>query len=187
MTAEGIAGSESGREVRRVVLVGFMASGKSSVGRILARRVGWEFVDVDRLIEEREGRSISEIFRTEGEERFRVLEAETTTEVLARRDVVVATGGGWPAREGRMAGLPAGTVSVWLRVSPEETIRRARRRPGLRPLLGGDDPLGVAKRLAAERDPYYRLATMSISTDLRSPTEVALEIEREIETPAGGL
>jgi len=149
-----------------------MASGKSSVARLLARRLDWEFVDVDRMIEREEGTTIPELFRIRGEPAFRALESAATERLLSRDRVVIATGGGWPAVEGRMESLAEDTLSVWLPIEPEETVLRARRRPGARPLLEGPDPLGVAKRLLADREPYYRLAKITAPTEKRSSTEV---------------
>ncbi len=158
--------------VARVILIGFMASGKSSVGRMLARRLGWAFSDVDRLVEAEEGRTIAEIFRDEGEAAFRELEGATTARLLTMDRVVIAAGGGWPAVTGRMEGLAADTLSVWLPISPDETVRRAKWRPGVRPLLEGPDPLGAARELLAEREPYYRLARVAAPTERRSSAEV---------------
>ena len=116
---------------RRLVLVGFMGCGKSSVGRILARRLGWDFVDLDARVEKAEGRSVAAIFAESGEARFRVVEATEAEKALARDRVVLATGGGWAAQPGRLAALPEGTLSVWLRVSAEEAVRKWRFNPAL--------------------------------------------------------
>ena len=100
------------REVKRVLLVGFMASGKTRVGRLLAHRLGWSFRDFDSEIVSREGLSISEIFRQHGEGSFREMEARIGSELLGEDHVVLASGGGWPTGPGRMEDLPEGTLSV---------------------------------------------------------------------------
>ena len=90
----------NGDTPERVLLVGFMASGKSSVGKELASRLGWAFEDFDTAIEARAGRSVSQIFSEDGEAGFRRLELEVAEELLALRNTVVASGGGWPAQPG---------------------------------------------------------------------------------------
>src|SRR5688572_10409385 len=95
-------------EWERVVLVGFMGSGKTTVGRQLATRLGWTFVDLDDEVEARAGMSVDELFRTRGEPAFRLLESEAGAAVLARKAIVLAPGGGWALASGRMEELPAG-------------------------------------------------------------------------------
>jgi shikimate kinase len=162
--------------VQRIVLVGFMGAGKSTVGRILARRIGWTFIDVDTRIENEAERAIGEIFDEDGEAGFRTLEAEATAACLAERRVVIATGGGWPVRNDRMGTLPAGTLSVWLRVDARAVIRRVSRRPGTRPLLEVDDPLARARALLAEREPEYARADLHVQSGGRSPHDVVAAI-----------
>lgn len=173
----------------RVVLVGFMGAGKTSVGRLLADRLGWRFVDVDEVVEDRAGRSVREIFEAHGEARFRELEDEAVVEILDDVEVVVATGGGWAARPGRLRSLPPGTVSILLEVGAEEAVRRARRQPGDRPLLEVGDPLATAGELLAARAEHYAEATVRVDTEGRSVDDVTsriLEIlaEHGLETQA---
>ena len=108
-------------QVRRLVLVGFMGSGKSTVGPLLAARLGWGFVDVDATLETEEGASVAEIFRTKGEAYFREAEVRVATRVLERDRIVVGSGGGWGASAGRLRALPRGTIE---RVA--EGLRRRR-------------------------------------------------------------
>ena len=172
----GALSGDSG--LRRVVLVGFMASGKSTVGERLARELGWSFVDVDRRIEEETGSTVSELFREEGEGTFRTLEARATREALGGTHRVVATGGGWPAAEGRMDRLAEDphTLTVWLRVTPAEAVRRARTQGPVRPLLAGDDPRSRAERLLARREDHYRKAELHLDTGDRTPAELVARI-----------
>lgn len=166
--------------VERVVLVGFMCAGKSAVGALLARRLGWAFVDLDRLIEEREGRPVREIFADGGESAFRRVEAEVSDSVSMWARMVLAPGGGWMGNVLR-DDLPVdGTVRVWLRVSAEEVVRRGAAAPGARPLLAGPDPLSAARRLLAEREPSYSLADLSVDTEGRTPAQIAVEVERAV-------
>ena len=144
-----------------VVLVGFMGAGKSVCGRLLARRLGRCFVETDDMIVSRDGRPIPEIFRADGEEAFRRLEAEALVALALKSGDVIATGGGLPCREGRMESLrELGTV-VWLRGDLEELLARARR-SGARPMLSGRTPSrdrGAAsdpRALLRPRPPHHR-------------------------------
>ncbi len=145
-----------------VVLVGFMGAGKTAVGRLLARRLGRCFVETDDMIVAREGRSIPEIFRADGEERFRQLEAETLEALRLKSGEVIATGGGFPCREGRMeALLHLGTV-VWLAGDLDDLLERARRTGG-RPMLDGRTATELLALLRS-RERYYRRAHITVET-----------------------
>jgi shikimate kinase len=168
-----------------VVLLGFMAAGKTAVGAELARRLGWAHLDLDREIERREGRAVAAIFAAEGEARFRELEARATAELASHGRVVLSPGGGWIGGAGNLEALGAGTLSVWLRVSPEEAVRRAGAAPGERPLLAGPDPLEAARRLLEARAPLYARADVQVDTEGRSPAEVADIIATEVRARAG--
>lgn len=160
-----------------VLLVGFMAAGKTAVGRALARRTGWRLVDVDSEIVARTGADVSELFRTRGEIWFREEEERLTREALDLTGVVVVPGGGWAAAAGRMEGLSPRVLSVWLRVSPETAVERAANQGETRPLLAGPEPvLEKARRLLALREPSYRRAALHLDTEGRVPLELADEI-----------
>lgn len=167
---------EAPDHVGRVVLVGFMAAGKTTVGRRLAELLGWEFVDFDHLIEERTGRAIPDIFADAGEPRFRELEAELTTEYGCASQVVLSPGGGWITQPELLERLCPDSLLVWLRLSPEEAVRRAMRDDTHRPLLAGPDPLAKARLLMAEREPLYRLADVIVPVDDRDAEQIAWEI-----------
>ena len=159
---------------RRVLLVGFMGSGKSRVGETLAKRLGWGFIDGDAEVEREAGLSVEEIFRDRGEPFFRRVEDRVTRRALRRDRVVLAAGGGWPARAGAMESVGRDTLTVWLRVAPEEALRRIS--PGgetVRPLLRGPDAAGRASGLLSQRDPYYRKAAIHLTTDGASPAGLA--------------
>lgn len=171
----------------RIVLVGFMAAGKSVVGRILARRLGWRFVDLDDAIRERTGRTPGAIIREEGEAAFRTLEAEATAALADREQLVLAPGGGWVTRPDLAQSLGPGTATVWLRVGPAEAVRRAETDGTDRPLMG--PPEGRVERMARllrEREPHYRRAQLSIDTDGTEPGNVAEEIIRRLGLDTGG-
>ena len=145
-----------------VVLVGFMGAGKSVCGRLLARRLGRCLVETDDMIVSRDGRPIPEIFREDGEDVFRRLEAEALAALALKSGEVIATGGGLPCREGRMEALrELGTV-VWLRGDLEELLARARR-SGARPMLSGRTPAEI-EALYRTREPYYARAHLTVDT-----------------------
>ncbi len=169
------------------MLVGFMASGKSSVGAELARRLGWEHLDLDREIEAREGCTVAEVFRESGEARFRAREAELTAELAGRSGMVLTPGGGWITNPALLDRLGPGTLSVWLRVSPEAVLERLGPRRGERPLLDVPDPLPTIRRLLAEREPLYRRAALAVPTDGTDAATVASLIEHEIRTRGAAL
>jgi shikimate kinase len=161
----------------RVVLVGFMGSGKSAVGRVLARRLGYRFEDMDRRIEERAGRTIAEIFRDEGEKAFRELEREEALAVARLEDLVVASGGGAFAQAETRAILQRGAVTVWLRCDFERILSRVPA-DGSRPLAGNRD---IMRALLAEREPWYRMADVAVDASAGTPREVAERIVGLIE------
>lgn len=163
-------------DLRRVLLVGFMGSGKSSVGRAVARALGWRFVDFDDVVAEEEGRPVPEIFEGLGEPYFRRAEERVGRRLLEEDRVVLASGGGWGAEPGRLDAVPPGTETFWLRVSTEEVIRRVGTEPGRRPLLAAGNVSGEAARLLAEREPRYARAASVVDTDGRSVEDVTARV-----------
>jgi len=162
-----------------IVLVGFMGSGKSSVGRALARAIGYGFVDTDEVIVEQEGRPITAIFETRGEAYFRGLERRVVREVTRRRSVVIATGGGVLGDAENLAALRACGLLVWLKAEPEVLLRRVRKEGATRPLLDVPDPLREIRRLLRRRRPSYTKADISIETGGITVEEAADEIRRK--------
>jgi shikimate kinase len=161
-----------------VVLVGFMGAGKSICGRVLARRSGRCFVETDDMIVAREGCSIPEIFRRGGEGRFRQLEAEALDELRLKTAHVIATGGGFPCREGRMDILKSLGTVVWLDGDFRELYERARR-AGDRPMLQGRTAAEV-ETLYRERTPHYRQAHVTIDTTGLGVDEVVSRVLRAL-------
>ena len=133
----------------KIYLVGFMAAGKTSVARALAKRLDWQFVDIDELIEQRERQSVTDIFATHGEPYFRAVERQTLAEQIGPRHLVVATGGGTFADAQNRAAINGDGVSVWLDVPLERLIGRVPA-DGRRPLS--------ADRAGFERLYYQRRA-----------------------------
>ncbi|HEY7519039.1 MAG TPA: shikimate kinase [Methylomirabilota bacterium] len=144
-----------------IVLVGFMGAGKSVCGRLLARRLGRCFVETDDMIVSRAGRSIPTIFREDGEEAFRRLEAEALDALRLKSGDVIATGGGLPCREGRMEALRALGTVVWLRGELDVQLERAGRIGG-RPML--DRSPADVEALYRSREVYYARAHVTVDT-----------------------
>ena len=143
----------------------------------MARRLGWSFRDFDREIEGRLGLSISEVFHQHGEGFFRETEGLVGSELLGQDRVVLASGGGWPLATGRLEGLPSGTLSVWLRVSAEEAVRRVRNEGPIRPLLTVSDPVSRARELLRNRRAWYAKAGLTVDSEGVMPEDLARHIE----------
>lgn len=169
-----------------ISLTGFMFSGKSSVGRILARRLRLEFVDLDRVIEFEQGRSIHEIFKYGGEDEFRGIEKTLLAEVLENKAQVVSTGGGVVIDPDNRKKILEKSCVVWLKTSPETVYDRLINSRGAeRPLLREDNPQKKILDLMDARKDYYSNCDLSIETDGLSPSEVAGRILEMLEnTPA---
>ena len=160
------------RQIRNLALVGFMGTGKSSVGRLVADVLHFTFLDTDDVIEARAGCSIREIFDQHGEATFREWERRIVQELTRRNRTVIATGGGLPANEANLASLKSHALVICLWASPEKILERVRHQTH-RPLLNEPEPLAKIRELLAQREPYYRQADVLVNTELRSAKEVA--------------
>jgi shikimate kinase len=159
-----------------IFLIGFMGTGKSTVGRLLAAELGFVFADLDEVITRAAGRTVAEIFTSEGEAGFRAREEQAVRTASAMRRTVIATGGGAACREGNLAAMLAAGRVVALSATPAEVIRRTGTGPG-RPLLHGKaDPEGAAAALLAEREPFYARAHHQVDTVGKRPDTVAREV-----------
>ena len=150
--------------MKNVVLLGFMGTGKSIVGRGLAVELQYRFVDTDRLIEERVGKRIPEIFSQDGEAYFRTLEAEVVAEIADWEAYVISTGGGVPLNPKNVKALDRTGIFVTLSTRPEVILKRVKRRAGERPLLKGPDPLSAIRSLLSERKKYYNRSAITVDT-----------------------
>jgi len=164
----------AGEMADNVILVGFMGAGKSSVGRILATRLGRCFVETDDMITAREGRPIPEIFADKGEAHFRALEDEMVRLLALKRGDVIATGGGLPCREGRAEELRAVGTVVWLSGDFVALYERALR-GGDRPMLSGRTR-EQAEALYEARKPFYAKADLAVDTMGLNPDQVAARV-----------
>ena len=169
---------------RNIALIGFMGAGKTTVGRILAKRLSLRFVETDDLVERMAGKTIPRIFEEEGEETFRRLEAEAVKKAASMEGVVVSCGGGVVLRGENVEALRNTCVVVYLKTSPEEAYRRTVGDEG-RPLLNVEDRMKRIAELLSAREPLYESsADIVVETDRLTPTEVA---DRVIEAVRGVL
>lgn len=161
-------------------LIGFMGTGKSEVGRALAERLNLPFLDADRAIERRAKKTVAEIFRTQGEARFRKLEKGLAEGLGTKVSRVIAWGGGaWLEKGNRARMLESGTV-ILLTCSEEELWRRLEPEVAIRPLLSGPDPRGNFRRLLKKRKNAYKGADMTVSTTGKSAEEIARAILKRL-------
>ena len=165
----------------KIVLLGYMASGKSSVGRRLSKKLSMKFLDLDDYIIDKEGMPISKIFEKKGEVYFRLIEHKYLKEVLSKKDdFILALGGGTPCYANNMHEInKTEAISIYLNGSTATMIERLIRKKAKRPLVAslGDDkiPEFVAKHLF-ERRPFYEQAKISVKIDDKKKREVAEEI-----------
>jgi shikimate kinase len=153
-----------------------MGSGKTTVGRLLAERLGRPFLDSDDLIEARTGRTVREIFASDGEAAFRALESDVLDEALSSRPpAVVAAAGGTVLAESNRTRLAVGGTVVWLRAAPAALVERVAGGEH-RPLLD-DDPAAVLAQMAVDREALYReVADVTVEVEGRAPDAIADDI-----------
>jgi len=155
----------SDNKANNLILIGFMGTGKTSVGRRVAQSLDFQFVDTDALIVESEGKSIQSIFEELGEAAFREIETRVLAECCLNNQQVISTGGGVVTREVNHPILAGGGYVIWLKASPEVIYERVKRSQE-RPLLKTDNPQMTIKNLLESREPLYeKCADLTIVTD----------------------
>ncbi|MGE2689887.1 shikimate kinase [Mycolicibacterium pulveris] len=166
----------------KAVLVGLPGSGKSTIGRRLAKALDMTMLDTDTAIEEKTGRTIADIFATDGEKEFRRIEEEVIRDALQSHDGILSLGGGAITTAGVRDALNGHTV-IYLEISAAEGVRRTGGST-VRPLLAGGDRSEKFKELMAQRVPLYRrVATMRVNTNRRNPGAVVRYIVTRLENP----
>ncbi len=166
------------RNIRNIALIGFMGSGKTSVGKLLAEWLHFNFFDTDDFIETQAGKSISRIFAEDGEPVFRQYERNVCHLLKGLSNTVISTGGGLPANQANLDNLKTHALVVYLWATPNTLWERVRHQTH-RPLLQCPDPQGRIRELLAAREPFYRQADLLVNTETRSVPEVAQHILRE--------
>ncbi len=163
------------RNLRNIALIGFMGTGKSTVGVLTANQLGFRFVDTDTLIERRVGMPISEIFARQGEPAFRALEAQVVEELAEVERTVISTGGGVGANAEHLASLKRHSMVVCLWASARVILDRVRHQSH-RPLLQDVNPLDKIERLLQQRSVVYRQADLLLNVNDRCAREVSRQI-----------
>ena len=167
---------------RGLALVGYRGTGKTTVGRILAERIGWDFADADHELEQRAGRTVASIFAEDGEAAFRELEERVVADLSDRPRTVIATGGGAILRATNRAALRSVGFVAWLTADPETLARRLTRdqaRPNPRPALTSAGTLAEIADVLAARVPLYReVSDLEVDTVNRTGHEVAQAVLR---------
>jgi len=169
------------RRILNIALIGFMGTGKSSVGRLVADQLHFTFLDTDDVIVARAGKPITDIFAQEGEADFRERECRLVEELTHRTRTVIATGGGLPVNPANLTSLKSHALVICLWSSPEQIWERVRNQAH-RPLLNESDPLVKVRSLLAAREPYYRQADVLVNTEMRSIREVAQQVIHQFRT-----
>jgi shikimate kinase len=160
-----------------IALIGFMGTGKTAVGKLLAERLGREFIEMDALIEEKVGKTIPEIFKQDGEITFREREVEATREVAEKENVVIACGGGIVLNQINIDRLRKQSMIVYLTASPDAILKRTSSDKNERPLLVAEDKASKVDALLKLRKPFYeRAADITVDTSELEVTEVVEQI-----------
>ncbi len=169
---------------RRIALIGLRGGGKSTLGRLLAERLGVPFIELDREIEKRSGATLSEIFDMFGQETFRRAEREALDDVLRQhKSFVVATSGSIVTEPGTLELLLASCFTVWVRAEPEEHMKRVMAQGDMRPMANSARAMEDLISILRSREPLYAKAEVALSTSGKTPEQNLAELLRLIEVP----
>lgn len=166
---------QNSRHIVNIALIGFMGTGKTSVGRLVAEQLRFDYLDTDEMIQSATGKTIAEIFSRDGEAAFRALEEKVVEEISTRSKSVISTGGGLPVNPKNLARLKSHALVVCLWASPEKIWERVKNQSH-RPLLHDESPQKKIRELLAARKPFYKKADVLLNTELRSLREVAQQV-----------
>ena len=163
------------RQLANLALIGFMGTGKTTVGRLVAEALHFDFLDTDELIQSRTGKSIAEIFAQDGEPAFRELERQIVRELSTKTKTVISTGGGLPTNPENLALLKSYALVVCLWSSPDKIWNRVKNQTH-RPLLHDPNPQKKIQDLLTTREPFYKQADVLVNTDVRNVREVVQQL-----------
>lgn len=165
----------NGRQIVNLALIGFMGTGKTSVARLAAEQLHFTYLDTDELIQTHTGRSIADIFKTDGEPAFRELERKLVQDLVGTTKTVIATGGGLPLDPQNLASLKTHSLVICLWASPERIWERVKSQTH-RPLLEEADPQKKIRELLAVRETFYKRADILMNTEIRTVREMAHQV-----------
>lgn len=170
-----------------VVLIGMMGAGKSSVGKILAKKLHWKFMDSDKIIEKNEKMSISEIFKKKGEKTFRKIEKSVIQKLCQKEKTVIAVGGGAPCFQENWNFFRKNGVVVYLSASAKTLLQRLKKDPATsqRPVLDGKAKFSKIRAVLKKREHFYKKADCMIQTDKLTKPEIAGKILKILKSSRG--
>jgi XRE family aerobic/anaerobic benzoate catabolism transcriptional regulator len=172
--------------IDRVALIGLRGAGKSTLGRLAAKRLSWKFIELNREVEHDSGFSMAEIFRLYGQEGYRRLELTALRKISTRREpMILATGGGIVSEPATFELLVSSFFTIWLRASPEEHMARVRQQGDLRPMANERAAMDDLRTILSTREPFYARADAVIDTSGRSVDSGANEILEVIASGSG--
>jgi shikimate kinase len=174
---------QSNRRIANIALIGFMGTGKTSVGRLVAEQLHFHYLDTDEMIQAATGKTIAEIFSVLGEPAFRALEEKTVAELTEKKQTVISAGGGLPVNPKNLASLKTHALVVCLWASPAKIWERVRNQTH-RPLLHDPDPQKKIHELITAREPSYKQADILLNTESRSLREVAQQVVHQFRLQA---
>lgn len=154
--------------MERVFLIGYMGCGKSTIGRYIAKDMGWRFIDMDDYVEKQIGCSISQFFADKGEDEFRKAEAQALKNLASESNAIIATGGGAPCHFDNIDVMRAAGLTIYIKVEPQVLAARLKDAKNQRPLLAGksdDELLDFISSQLKNREPFYSKAEMSVDGD----------------------
>jgi shikimate kinase len=176
---------QNGRHIVNLALIGFMGTGKTSVGRLAAEQLHFAYLDTDELIQTHTSRTIADIFKTDGEPAFRELEKKVVAELAGLTKTVISTGGGLPANLENLASLKKHALVVCFWASPEKIWERVKNQSH-RPLLENADPQAKIRELLAVREPFYKQADVLMNTEIRTVREMAQQVTHQYRMAVAG-
>ena len=177
LRGEDVLPSRRPSPIDRVALIGLRGAGKSTLGRLAAKRLRWKFIELDREVERESGFSMAEIFRLYGQEGYRRLELKVLRRITARREpMILATGGGIVSETATFELLASSFFMIWLKALPEEHMARVRQQGDLRPMANERAAMDELRTILSTREPFYARADAAIDTSGRSIDSGANEI-----------